>query len=461
MKNTIKFIKKTAYEQAAEVKDLLNLRQHKRVVVTGIAGGGKTVFLTSLLSHLAEFGQGGFHIGKGVDITDFRELPLKRKWPPGFAHSSFREDLARGRWPEKSTDCSKYVCEFRRTDWKFYTERMSFFDFPGERVADAAIAAFSGYAQWSDHILDHFSMHHSYLTAAGPYLEYIEKNTIDENTLLGLYRETLARLILAYKPLVSPSTFLLDRDGVPASPGDPEQIAASRFSGVSGPRQFAPLGSSAREQNPELTRKMSRLYNEYRKLVAMPVFEEISRAGSLVVLVDIPSLLAGGVGRYNDDRRILLDLFEALRPRSDIGSLLMKYFPFRLKALDRIAFVAAKADMVHPMDIDNKRLMNLLKMMTHRASRMLPGVRSKWFVCSACHSTFPAEDGRRLRGKIIYDNPEGEFREYTVPELPESWPEKWQPGQYSFYKVYPDAPENYLIPPRHLGLDQVFEFIFT
>lgn len=461
MKSTVKFIKKTVGRQASEIKDLLNLRQHRRVVVTGIAGGGKTVFLTSLLSHLAEFGQGGFHLGKGVDITDFREVPSRAQWPPAFDHSRFREDLARGSWPEKSTDCSRYVCEFRSSDWKFYTRRMSFFDFPGERIADAAIAAFSSYARWSDHILGHLAKHHSSLNAAGPYLDFIQKDNIEENALLGLYRETLARLILSFKPLVSPSTFLLDQDGVQASPGDPGEIAAARFAGISRHRQFAPLGAEARDKNPHLTGKMSRIYDEYRKQLALPVFREISDAGSLVVLVDIPSLLAGGVGRYNDDRRVLLDLFETLRPRSDLGSRLMKYFPFRLQALDRIAFVAAKADMVHPMDIDNKRLINLLKMMTTRAGRMLPGVRSKWFVCSACHSTFPAPagEGRKLRGKIIYDNPEGEFREYKVPELPRTWPDKWRPGQFTFYKVYPDAPENYLIPPRHLGLDEVFEFI--
>ncbi len=459
MINKIKYIHRTISDQAAEVKDLVNLKRHKRIVITGIAGGGKTVFLTSLLSHLAEFGQGGFHIGKGVDITDFRKLPLKDKWPPDFTHSNYREDLARGRWPEKTTDCSEYICEFKRSDWKFYTQRMSFFDFPGERVADAAIAAFSGYGDWSDHILAHFARHHDYFMVAGPYLEYIDKDIIDEDTFLKLYRITLARLILAFKPLVSPSTFLLDQNGSAASPGTPEEIAAGRLSGIYASRQFAPLSQSARKQNPHLTEKMARIYKEYRNRVVMPVYEKISRADSLVVLVDIPSLLAGGVGRYNDDRRILLDLFEVTRPKSDIGSLLMKYFKFWQKSPSRIAFVAAKADMVHPMDIENKRMVNLLKVMTDRARRMLPEIRSDWFVCSACHSTFPVEGRYRLRGKLVYDNPAREFKEYSVPELPETWPENWKPGEYSFYKVYPDAPQNYLIPPRHIGLDQVFEFI--
>jgi len=219
MINKIRYLQKAISEQAGEAKDLISFRQKKRVVITGIAGGGKTVFLTSLLSHLAEFGQGGFHVGKGVDITDFRKLPSRHGWPQVFTHSNYREDLARGRWPEKTTDCSQYECEFKRSDWSFYTQRMSFFDFPGERVADAAIAAFSGYPDWSDHILAHFARHHGYLKAAGPYIEYIDRESVSEDTLLNLYRETLARLILAYKPLISPSTFLLDQKGSAASPG--------------------------------------------------------------------------------------------------------------------------------------------------------------------------------------------------------------------------------------------------
>ena len=441
------------------IKGVLNLREHRNVAVTGIAGGGKTVFLTSLISHLMEFGQGNFHVGRGVDITDFREIPRREKWPPFFAHSAYREDLARGRWPEKSTDCSEYVCRFRRSDWMLHTQGMSFFDFPGERTADAAIAAFSDYEQWSGHVLSHFERHHDYAAAAGPYLDYVRGPEISKDRLLHLYRETLAGLILNYKPLVTPSTFLLDQQGVPADPGTVQEIAAERIAGTAENRQFAPLPEKVCRENPGLAREMSVEFRIYRKKVALPVFEKISRAGSLVVLVDIPSLLAGGVGRYNDNRQILLDLFEILRPSSDLGTLLLRYLRFWRRSLSRVAFVAAKADLVHPMDVENRRLIGLLKMMTRRTAEMLPQVKCEWFVCSACHSTFPVPGVRRLKGRIARGNPQREFKEYSVPELPEAWPENWAPGDYPFFRVYPDAPENYLIPPRHMGLDRVFEFI--
>lgn len=438
---------------------LLNLTQDKNIVVTGIAGGGKTVFLTSLISHLMEFGQGHFYLGRGVDLTDFKEIASRNKWPPAFAHALYREDLARGKWPEKSTDCAEYTCEIRRSDWMLYKQRLSFFDFPGERIADAAIAACSSYKDWSEHMLTHFARHHDYAQAAGPYLEYIKGKNISLDRVLALYRETLARLILAYKPLISPSTFLLDQQGIPATFASPTEIAAGRHTGLSQAEQFAPLSESILQEYPELAKRMSKIYKTYRKQVVLPVFEKISRADALVVLVDIAGLLAGGVGRYNDNRQILLDLFDILRPGSDIGSLLFRYFKFWQKQLSRVAFVSAKADLVHPMDVENKRMAGLLKMMTDRAGKMLPQVKSDWFICSACHSTFAVEGVRRLKGKIVRNNKDQVFKEYNVPELPRTWPENWSPGDYPFYQVYPDAPENYLLPPRHIGLDRIFEFI--
>ncbi|MFW5731451.1 MAG: YcjX family protein [Desulfonatronovibrionaceae bacterium] len=446
-------------QQAQETAEMLSFKQCRNIALTGIAGGGKTVFLTSILSHLAEFGQGAFHLGKGIEITDYRAVSSRRKWPQEFRYDDYREDLARGCWPEKTTDCSSFVCEFKRSDRRLRTQKLSFFDFPGERVADAAIAAFADYTGWSDHMLNHFSRHHGYREAAGPYLKYMDENILSEQVVLGEYCLTLARLILDYKPLISPSTFLLDSAGQPASFGTAAEISARRAAGIDFSRQFAPLSRKARADNPELARKMSRIYREYRKNIVLPVFENISRADTMVILVDIPSLLAGGVGRYNDNRRILLDLCQGLRSGSFIGSLLGRYLGFWGKSLKRVALVAAKADLVHPMDIDNQRMFNLLQMMTDRVGRMLPRVSIKRFVCSACHSTYALKNQHRLRGKLAYENPGREFREYAVSELPEVWPDKWVPGEFSFYRVYPDAPQNFLIPPRHRGLDQVFEFI--
>ncbi|MFP4671814.1 MAG: YcjX family protein [Desulfohalobiaceae bacterium] len=441
------------------MKKIMDLRKNRNIAVTGIAGGGKTVFLTSLISHLMEFGNGYFHPGRGVDITDFREIPSKKAWPPRFEHSAFREDLARGSWPEKSKDCSEYICEFRRSDRMLGRQRLTFFDFPGERVADAAIAAYSKYEDWSEHILKHFENQYDYARITAPYLQYVQQENVSLDGVLALYKETLAKLILDFKPLISPSTFLLDKNGQLAEPGQVTEISQARYAGISKDEQFAPLPREVCRKYPRMAARMSTLYKKYRKNVVLPMFEKISNSDTLVVLVDIPSLLLGGAGRYNDNRQILLDLFELLRPDSHVGSQILSYLKLWQNSLARIAFVAAKADMVHPMDVENKRMLSLLKMITDRPARMLPKVQKEWFVCSACYSTYPAEGVRRLQGKLARNNPENKFMGYNVSELPAKWPESWRLGAYHFYKINPDAPENYLFPPRHQGLDQIFEFI--
>ncbi len=429
------------------------------MAVTSISGGGKTVFITSLISHLSEFTPSKFDIGKGVEISNFRTIINKKQWPPEFKYEKYRNAIAKKNWPEKSTDCSLYTCEFSRSDWRLKKHKLSLFDFPGERIADAAIAAFKDYGEWSDHILTHFAEHHDYAESSKPYLNYMKKGNIS-NSVIMIYKEMQANLILLYKPLVSPSTFLVDQSGSVAMPWSAPEIAAARYSGISYVEQFAPLSREARENYPELAERMAKHYSTYRNKVALPVFDNISQATNLIVLIDIPSLLAGGVGRFNDNCQILIDLFKVLEPGDFLGSTISKYFKILIgKALRNVSFVATKTDTIHPVDLANGRVITLLRMMTERTRRVLPDVKYEWFVCSACHSTFPVYGVRRLRGRVTYDNPEKKLKEFDVPEVPESWPNNWEYGDYPFYKVYPDAPENYLNPPKQYGLDKIFCFI--
>ena len=204
---------------------------------------------------------------------------------------------------------------------------------------------------------------------------------------------------------------------------------------------------------------MQQAYKEYRNQIALPLFKEILDADTMIILIDIPSLLAGGVDRYNDNRQILLDLFDTIRPGSLLGKLLRQIRDLFTGGLKRVAFVATKMDMVDPADIENGRLRGLLKLMTQRARRTLPDIEFDWFTCSACYSTRPAEKNHHLIGKLAVNNPQGEWIEYPVPSLPEIWPDSWDYNDYPFYSILPDAPRNMQIPPNHAGLERIFNFI--
>ncbi len=433
----------------------LGLHQTTHVGVTGIANGGKTVFLTSLMWQLAEAANDSFHIGKRVRIDGWHEFPVGRNRREDFAFQHYREALARHReWPEKTADCSRFGCEYSRSDWKMFRQRLVLFDFPGERVADAAIAALPSYHDWSEHMLRHWNSDSEYREAVGPFLDAARQDEVDETALLLEYRRTLARLILSYKPLVSPSVFLLDQHGKTPQADSIDALAAERCAGLPG-AEFCPLPAAQRGRFPDFSAR----YEQYRRDVVLPVFRELSRCSRLVVLIDIPSLLAGGVGRYNDHRQVLLDLVDTLRPDSSIGGKLMRLFRFRSVVLDRVAFVASKSDLVHPDDIENGRVESLLRQMTARAKGLLPNVQSGFFVCAACHSTRRGARPGTLISKTCRDNPERREMEFSVSQVPETWPHEWTPGEYRYQHVWPQAPRNFQLAPNHLGLDRVFDYI--
>lgn len=436
----------------------------RKIALTGIAGGGKTVFLTALLSHLLEHDPYHFAFGRQAQVSKFKELRPRSGYGEAFRLDAARDFLARQRlWPAKTRDCSHYACQFQRSDRPYRASRLHFFDMPGERVADASVAGHEHYADWADHILQHLRDHSAYAQAAQPYFDLLSDKPLEEATLLHAYKLTLGRLILGYKPLISPSTFLLDQVGGVAQGSSPEALAQCRLSGLPAegevPGEFAPLDKAARQAQPELAARFAQAYKRYRQQVALPVFRELKSASRLIVLVDVPSLLVGGDGRYNDNRQMLHDLFEALRPGSWLAARLLAMLGLRSRPLERVAFVAAKADLVRPEDIENGRLSDLLQAMTNRARRLLPDVHCEWFAASACISTRRGQTPESLIGRPAHSAPEGPEMAFEVSALPQDWPAAWQPGEFAFYRVHPQAPRNLQIPPPHLGLDRIFDFI--
>ena len=438
------------------------LTKTRNIAVTGIARGGKTVFLTSLLAQLEEFDNADFSFAGNSTIEAFRELQPKSKSIKSFPLDRYRDFLAmRGSWPEKTTDCYSYRCEFWRSDWPLCKQRLNFFDFPGERIADAAIAAISDYGQWADHILGHFKNHKTLSDIAQPYFNALDNPETNIETIIAEYKLLLARLILSYKPLISPSTFLLGTDGSTAKKADERTLAASRPSGEDFNSEFVPLSVKYREANPEIAKFMTQNYKSYRKQVVMPVYKELGKYKRLIVLVDIPTLLSGGVGQYNDNRQLLSDLLDTLRPDSSIGKKLLNTVKFWSNPLEKVAFVASKADMFYNDDIENGNVESLLRQLTSKAKKIIPDAEYKWFVCSACRSSAKGSKPYTLKGRAMINNPERKISEFEVSPVPQTWPDNWAPGDFRYRNMLPEVPRNTQNPPAHIGLDSIFDFIVS
>lgn len=441
----------------------------RRIAVVGTIRSGKTAFLTSLINHLVEHDPDQFPFGQRATIQDFRIHPVPRALGEPFNYEGYRDALARqGRWPRKTVDSSHFICSFIRTDWAFARCGLHFLDFPGERIADAAIAAMGSYADWSDHILRYIENQSDYRALAEEFLILQEQTGLQAAAVTAAYRRTLARFILKYKPLVSPSTFLLDPQGQTPKETTVEGLAAERCTGLAPSdnkgtdRQFAPLSPVARQRHPALVTAFARHYAEYRNAIVLPLFRFLQGCQRMIVLVDIPALLAGGVGMFNDNRQILSDLFDVLRQDTFLGRLLRAMLLSSLvpwARLERVAMVAAKMDMVHPSDRNKGRLLGLLTDMTRRFSRTIPNLDCEWFECSAVVSTRLGRLDHTLIGPLAQNNPERREMEFPVSELPDTWPAAWQPGEFRFYRVHPVVPQNAQLPPQQVGLDRIFDYI--
>ncbi len=447
----------------------------RRIGVTGLYNSGKTVFLTSLINHLRDHDPSLLPMGDGeVSARRFQPLPAG-DGRAAFNYEGNRDSLVnKGSWPEKTADVSYYRCSFERSDWRFTRAELEFFDFPGERIADVVMVEHGSYSRWSDFMLGHLANQGDYREHAGDFLALQKKDAALEEQLVHAYKLAMANLILNYKPLVSPSTFLLGTSGDRAAMADAETVARQRSSGISQTSQFAPMSARLRELDPGLARAFESRFDDYVSRVASPITSYLKDCHRLVVLVDITTLLAAGVGMYDDNREILELLLHALDPGAGLldraPRALLDLFQaggilkWRPAGITRIAFAASKADKVHPDD--RARMVGLLKKMIWKKAADVEGLRTHFNAVSAVVSTESVDSGSSfLAGFPIIDEKgdclgrDERMRKYRVSRVPEEWDAQWKEGDYCFPDVYPLMPRRRDLPPRQIGMSSVLEFL--
>lgn len=445
-----------------------------RVGVVGLYSAGKTVLLTSLINHLQDHDPDRFPLGKpGTSLRRFTVKEPDRGWS-AFNYPGYRDSLVNyGRWPEKTKDRSQFVCQFERSDWTFSDCLLKLYDLPGERIADAGMLG-RDFTGWSERMLNLFVNDTTYRTCSAPFLDAIKKPGVNESELLSTYRLALANLILHYKPLISPSTFLLDLKGQPARPASPEDLAAARHCGIDDANQFCPLPAELRVHGSELFESFSSRYGQYVEQVVVPTIAAFRSCTSLIVLVDVTMLLAGGVGMYDDNRQIVKDLFDVLSPGESptfgpmLRGLSKVFLPHQWRPgwITRVAFCAPKMDLVHPNDRD--RMLLLMRRMVERFATDRDGLKYEFFNVSSVVSTkaLPAAPGEPrvmvgtpLRGADGRKVPSGAEQRFTASELPDDWPLEWPAGRYAFPEVYPRMPARKDYPPDQVNVDKLATFV--
>ena len=360
-------------------------------------------------------------------------------------------------------------------------------DVPGERFYDIEMYG-RDYDEWCD-ALDEIWQDEPH-SAMADYRELFAHDKLpDAPSCVAAYRKLLSGLIADYRTCITPSTFRLNRNGNFVKGRTAEQIlesAQNNYCGYSFDQQFAPIFGNAREKLKGVVATMRGHYGAYRNDVVTPLFSDLQLCDRLVILIDVPHLLAAGDGALEDQNHLTERVLKALVPEpgfwrtaarwlGDSGRYTASLFSMACRARQdrRVAFVATKSDLVAQSDAKNGRLSELLSKLVRPKRSFLWGITPQEIVLSTIKSTArtdtPDDDNfGHLNGSLMFDyesepptyrSPGDPKVDYPVSRLPNEWPQKWVPGKYSFPPVYPQIPRHKLVCPRQENLNELLQFI--
>lgn len=459
-----------------------------RLGVTGLSRSGKTVFITALVAALTS---GAAHpaIGRLAGIPGLRIYlePQPDDDVPRFPYEDHLAALTADSpaWPEGTRRISqlRLTLEWEAQDFARRALGMTprlhidIVDYPGEWLIDLALLDQS-YAQWCADTL-HYVRTSAAPGVAQPFLRFAEarsaNDVADEQVAIEgarLFTDYLkaARTSEPSRAVLGPGRFLL--------PGDLEGSPLITFFPLASCQAgSAPAGS--------LQALLTRRFESYKTHVVKPFFEKhFSRLDRQIVLIDLLTALNGGAKGLSDLEHGLEGVLKAFRPGA--SSWLSLILPRRV---DRIAFVATKADHIHVSS--HRSLAAILDKAVARAAKRCDaaGADTASFALAAYRAT---EDVDKKSGDEVYHcvrgRPEtgvvidgvrfdGTRRAVVFPgDLPRDPLDAFdadiaKPEMYSFVRFAPPersgagetrSPRSDAPPGAwpHIGLDRVFHFLF-
>ncbi len=460
-----------------------------RLGVTGLAGAGKTIFVTALVQHLtlaarlAALGEKNplpvFRVHAEGRFMGGRLEPQPDDAVPRFAYEAHL-DVLTGRggsenraWPQSTKRISelRLVLEFERTAGRGRSAAellIDIVDYPGEWLLDLTLLDKS-YRRWSEESLAAAEARTPLGAQWRRYVQSLDANgPADEDAaqraaaLFKDYLQACRATPLAASSL-PPGRFLM--------PGDLEGSPLLTFS---------PLKLETELRPNSLAATMARRYEAYRAHVVKPFFRDhFARLDRQIVLVDVLAALNDGPAALRDLERALGDVLNAFRTgKNSILSSLLR------PKIDKILFAATKAD--HLNHVSHDRLEAILRRLTARAIARAENLGTSIDVVAlaAVRATreanvgrggaiLPAVVGTPLKGERIgHEIFDGETEVAIFPgQLPDdpdavfagSWAIDPREAEYRFVRFRPpiaarDAAGTPLALP-HIRLDRAFQFL--
>jgi predicted YcjX-like family ATPase len=329
-----------------------------RLGVTGLAGSGKTVFITALVHGLMHGGR--FPVFEPLAsgrVARARLAPQPDDAVPRFDYEdNLRALIAERRWPESTERISelRLVVDYQSARGAQRTLTIDIVDYPGEWLLDLPLLDKS-YAQWSSESLARSELApraevarawHAYLATLDPAAAEDEQAALKAAALFTHYLK-LCRDERYAMSLLPPGRFLM--------PGDLAGSPALTFSPLRWEKPEQPGAGS-------LWAMMRRRYEAYKDVVVRPFFRNhFARLDRQIVLVDVLAAFNAGPDAIRDLEGALAAVLDCFRVgRGTLASALFR------PRVDRILFAATKADHLH--HLSHQRLEAILARMTERAA---------------------------------------------------------------------------------------------
>lgn len=445
-----------------------------RIGIVGTSRSGKSVLLTSILDHLKNFDPEALQFSRPLKIRRFRELncPQHPSDLPIFPYESFRGQLTmEARWPAKTKATYHFRCRLEVDDHALLWPRqlrLDWLDFPGERLADIPMGG-RDYATWSDHWWESFARSPADQESVVPLTTALKGPEVTLSELSETYRGILARLTLGFRPLVSPSVFLLCPEGTqPPRNATVRDLAARRPIGIRPGDPVIPLPREARERHPRLAEILSQNYRQYVSELASPLFKALARCDRILFAVNIPEILLIGPEALNDTSDLITRFLEAGLPPDNFANRVQAFLRNRILApalkeswrpggVERVAFVATQADRV--LASDANRLLQLLNQLVATPMRKsAPTMSYRTFTCAAVRAAQTRE--RKLVAATRPGNDGRDHLEtFAVSSLPDRWPDQWSSDDFQYPEVFPRFSPVRHRPPLQEGLSSILEYL--
>jgi uncharacterized protein len=377
-----------------------------RLGVTGLARSGKTVFITALVNALVEGGRlPQFRAYREGRLVGAKIAPQPDDAVPRFeVEDHLAALIGARRWPESTRRVSELRVVVDYASNSFFRRRtgnsrltLDIVDYPGEWLLDLGVLGQS-YAEWSRRTIE-ASRRGSRAALAVPWhaqLITLDPGEPEDEAVARRAAELFTAYLRACREeryslsTLPPGRFLM--------PGELEGSPALTFAPLE-----LPEGSVAKAGT--LGAMMQRRYDSYVDHVVRPFFREhFARLDRQIVLVDVLAALNAGPDAVADLEAALADVLEAFRHGRNTW--LTGLFRPRV---DRVLFVATKADHLHHMSHD--RLEAILRRLVDRAAAKAAyaGAAVDVVAIAAVRATREGKAGRDELPVIIGTPEKGDF----------------------------------------------------